>query len=64
MDPGMGPLLADWLDDAARTCDATVTAAGRVWPLPCDEAEAFVQEQAPLSALAVARAINTKTKEH
>lgn len=57
MHPGVGVALADWLDDAARGCDATVVAARRVWPLDCDESEAFIQEQAPARALAVARAL-------
>jgi hypothetical protein len=63
MPDGVGPLLADWLEQAARTCDATVVAAARVWSLPCDESEAFIQEQAPHTALALARKINAKTEE-
>lgn len=63
MHPGMGPLLAKLLDDAARSYDAAAIAAGRVWPLPCDESEAFIRQQTPTAALAVARAVNTPTEE-
>jgi hypothetical protein len=63
MQPAVGAALADWLDDAARSCDATVIAAKHVWPLGSDESEAFIREQTPTHALAVARSLNTPTEE-
>ena len=59
MDPTLGLALADWLDAAAVTYDATVKGAAGVWSDPTDAAErdAWVAKQTDQHALAVARQI-------
>ncbi|MGQ4353173.1 hypothetical protein [Streptomyces drozdowiczii] len=57
--PATGLALADWLEAAAVTYDATVKGAAGVWSDPADAAErdAWVTKQTDRHALAVARQI-------
>ncbi|GAA3113642.1 hypothetical protein GCM10017687_28350 [Streptomyces echinatus] len=63
MDPTVGLLLADWLDEAARYYEAGVRAAADVFRDDPAGREAFLTTGpgAPsVRALAIARALNTQ----
>lgn len=57
MGPSVGTALADLLDHAARACDATVTAAYRVFGDDTTARDQWITEQTETPALAVARQI-------
>ncbi|MFD8949426.1 hypothetical protein ACFV0B_11285 [Streptomyces xanthophaeus] len=57
MDPDVGAALADWLDQAARSCDAAETAARRVFSDDAAERNRWIADQTDTNALAVARQI-------
>ncbi|MGY4902535.1 hypothetical protein [Streptomyces sp. 900116325] len=59
MRPELGLALADWLDAAAKSCDAAVIGAASVWRREHEAAErdAWVAQQTDQRALAVARQI-------
>lgn len=58
MHPGVGLALAAWLDAAAKSYDASVTAAERVWgPEPSAVREQWVVDRTDRHALATARAV-------
>lgn len=57
MHPGVATALANWLDSEARSCDAAVTAAGRVFTDDAAERQRFIASRENPHALAVSRAV-------